>query len=119
MSNLKSQMFELYEILERQVPKRPEIDQDFPPEHTLVEAGQVGSLNCKVNSEFPPEIHWLKRITPTPGSFNLDQPPVPEEAEVESIHSQFVVNRTIIIGDVKYQVKSRNKYLKIIIIIMN
>lgn len=93
-----------YKIAERQVPRRPEIQQDFPPDHTLVEAGQVGSLTCKVSSEFPPEIHWLKRITPTPGSLSLDQPPVPDEAEVESMHPQFVVNRTIIIGTVKYQV---------------
>lgn len=93
--------------LERQVPRRPELHPDFPPVHTWVEAGQAGSLSCKVNSEFPPEVHWLKRLTPTAGLPNVVQPPVPDEAEVETIHPQFIANRTIIIGNIKYQVSWR------------
>ena len=88
---------------ERQIPRRPEMHPEFPPVHTWVETGQAGSLSCKVSSEFPPEVHWLKRLTPTPGS-NVVQPPVPDEAEVETIHPQFIANRTIIIGNIKYQV---------------
>lgn len=88
---------------ERQVPKRPEMHPEFPPVHTWVEMGQAGSLSCKVASEFPAEVHWLKRITPTPGSNNI-QPPAPDETEVENMNSQFVVNKTIIIGNIKYQV---------------
>lgn len=89
---------------ERQVPRRPELHADIPPANTLVEMGKAGSLSCKVASEFPPEVHWLKRITPTQGSTGLVQPPVPDEAEVETIHPQFIANRTIIIGNIKYQV---------------
>lgn len=96
-------------IAERQVPRRPELHPDFPPFHTWVEAGQAGSLSCRVESEFPPEIHWLKRLTPSPGSSKIIQPPTPDEAEVENIHSQFIVNRTITIGNIKYQVGTINK----------
>ncbi|KAK4026366.1 hypothetical protein OUZ56_015369 [Daphnia magna] len=94
----------ILEVVERQVPRRPELHPDFPPVHTWVEAGQAGSLSCKVNSEFPPEVHWLKRLTPSSGVSNVVQPPVPDEAEVETIHPQFIANRTIIIGNIKYQI---------------
>ncbi|XP_046642815.1 fibroblast growth factor receptor-like 1 [Daphnia pulicaria] len=94
----------ILEVVERQVPRRPELHPDFPPFHTWVEAGQAGSLSCRVESEFPPEIHWLKRLTPSPGSSKIIQPPTPDEAEVENIHSQFIVNRTITIGNIKYQI---------------
>lgn len=89
---------------ERQVPQRPELHPDVPPVHTWVELGQAVSLSCKVKSEFPPEVHWLKRITPTPGSSLMAQPVVPDEAEVETIDPQFIANRTIVIGNIKYQV---------------
>ena len=89
---------------ERHIPRRPELHPDFPPVHTWVETGQAGSLSCKVESEFPTEIHWLKRLTPSSASSKIIQPPTPDEAEVETIHPQFIVNRTITIGNIKYQV---------------
>lgn len=89
---------------EPQTPRRPEFHPEHPPSSTNAEVGQGGSLPCEVYSDFPPEIHWLKRITsPTPGAF-ISQPRLPSDEEVESIQPQFVPNGTITIGDVKYQV---------------
>lgn len=93
---------------EPQTPRRPEFHPEHPPSSTYAEVGQGGSLPCEVYSDFPPEIHWLKRITsPTPGAF-LSQPRLPSDEEVESIQPQFVPNGTITIGDVKYQVLTGN-----------
>nr|CAH0109858.1 unnamed protein product [Daphnia galeata] len=94
----------ILEVVERHIPRRPELHPDFPPVHTWVETGQAGSLSCKVESEFPTEIHWLKRLTPSSASSKIIQPPTPDEAEVETIHPQFIVNRTITIGNIKYQI---------------
>lgn len=88
---------------EPQTPRRPEFYPEHPPSNTFAEVGQGGSLSCKVLSDFKPEIHWLKRITVTPGTFQ--QPKLPSVEEVESFQSQFVPNGTITIGDIIYQVR--------------
>lgn len=47
--------------IERQVPQRPELHPRFPDNGSII-SGQSGSLVCKVKSEFPPDIHWLKQL---------------------------------------------------------
>lgn len=80
---------------------------DFPPAYSWVEAGEAGVLSCKVLSEFPPEVHWLKRILPANNNGQTGPfPLLPDEEDVEASHPQFIANRTLTIGNTQYQVGS-------------
>ena len=77
---------------------------DFPPATTWVEAGESGVLSCKVLSQFPPEVHWLKRIMPANNGLASILPLLPDEEDVEASQPQFIANRTLTIGNTQYQV---------------
>lgn len=78
---------------------------EFPAAETWVEVGETGVLSCKVLSEFPPQVHWLKRILPAQTNPGALLPLLPNEEEVEAVgQPQFIANRTLIIGNTQYQV---------------
>jgi len=83
----------ILEVVERQIPSRPELHPHFPS-NTWLTSGQPGSLVCKVKSEFPPDVHWMKRLDVE----------VAADEEIDESRNEFIPNRTITIGKTQYQI---------------
>jgi hypothetical protein len=99
-------IFELdLSITERQEPRDPELHPQYPVNSSFA-AGQPASLSCKAKSEFPPELHWLKRLSDS-------SPPLDGDVEVgvdprNSVFDNMTPNKTISYGNARYLVSVKS-----------
>ena len=74
------------------------------PVNSSFAAGQLASLSCKAKSEFPPELHWLKRLSDS-------SPPLDGDVEVgvdprNTVFDNMTPNKTISYGNARYLVSA-------------